>query len=72
MYFNRLYCFIPFRFVQCTHISLAKLNSCLFKHFQSGADQFLSDRRGADFPRGVHLCATKGAAWAVVFLATLS
>ena len=37
-----------------------------------GADQFLSDRRGADFPRGVHLCATKGAAWAAVFLASLS
>ena len=40
--------------------------------YDTGADQFLSDRRGADFPRGVHLCATKGAAWAAVFLATLS
>ena len=42
------------------------------KDIVAGADQFLSDRRGADFPRGVHLCATKGAAWAAVFLATLS
>ena len=29
------------------------------QQFLSGVDQFSSDRRGADFPRGVHYCATK-------------
>ena len=33
----------------------------------SGADQFLSDRRGADFPGGVHWCVTKEAARVPIF-----
>ena len=27
--------------------------------YKTEADQFSSDKRGADFPRGVHRCATK-------------
>ena len=35
---------------------------------KTGADQFLSDRRGADFPGGgVHWCVTKEAARVPIF-----
>ena len=29
------------------------------QYHDAGADQFSFDRRGTDFPRGVHCCATK-------------
>ena len=35
--------------------------------FASGPDQFLSDRRGADFPGGVHWCVTKEVARVLIF-----
>ena len=41
-------------------------NNMWYKY--TGADQFLSDRRGADFPGGgVHWCVTKEAARVPIF-----
>ena len=37
------------------------------REIYSRADQVLSDRRGADFPEGVHWCVTKEAAQVRIF-----
>ena len=50
------------------HYNKALIYSKYKRHALSGADQLLSDRRGADFPGGgVHWCVTKEAARVPIF-----
>ena len=48
-------------------MALSDLLQGCFNKSDAGADQLLSDRRGADFPGGVHCCVTKEAAWVPIF-----
>ena len=42
----------------CFILYFLKLSAC-HDFLVSGVDQFLSDRKSADFPRGVYWCPTK-------------